>query len=77
MIVEIEKFHYRSTSALESFQNQGLMYAAKWFAFSTPVYEAKILLAALDYSNHNKFCKTYLCQNITYIHFIVCLPEGL
>ena len=45
--------YYRSTSDLESFQNHVLMYAGKRFAFSPPVYEARTLLAALDYNHHN------------------------
>ncbi|XP_070405919.1 uncharacterized protein [Nothobranchius furzeri] len=44
---------FRSTSELESFQNCILMYAGKGFAFSPPVYEARCLLAALDYNHHN------------------------
>jgi len=29
------------------------MYAAKRFAYSPPVYRTRVLLAALDYNNHN------------------------
>ncbi|XP_041641442.1 uncharacterized protein LOC121508572 [Cheilinus undulatus] len=43
---------FRSTSDLESFQNHILMYAGKRYAFSPPVYEARTLLAALDYNHH-------------------------
>jgi len=42
----------RSTADLESFNNHILMYASKRYAFSPPVYEARILLAALDYNYH-------------------------
>ncbi len=44
-------FH-RSTADLEAFQNHILMYAGKRFSFSPPVYEARTLLAALDYNQH-------------------------
>ncbi|XP_078018377.1 uncharacterized protein LOC117269324 isoform X1 [Epinephelus lanceolatus] len=44
---------FRSTSELKSFQNYILMYAGKRFALSPPVYEARCLLAALDYNHHN------------------------
>ncbi|XP_056107194.1 uncharacterized protein LOC130085456 isoform X3 [Rhinichthys klamathensis goyatoka] len=43
---------FRSTADLESFNNHILMYASKRYAFSPPVYEARILLAALDYNFH-------------------------
>ncbi|XP_039506908.1 uncharacterized protein LOC120470612 [Pimephales promelas] len=43
---------FRSTADLESFNNHILMYASKRYAFSPPVYEARILLAALDYNYH-------------------------
>ncbi|KAL0973543.1 hypothetical protein UPYG_G00205820 [Umbra pygmaea] len=50
---DIPKYlNFRSTSDLESFQNQILMYAGKRFAFSPPVYEARTILAALDYNHH-------------------------
>ncbi|XP_038592409.1 uncharacterized protein LOC119916457 isoform X3 [Micropterus salmoides] len=42
----------RSAADLEAFQNQILMYASKRFTFSPPVYEARVLLAALDYNFH-------------------------
>lgn len=42
----------RSTAELENFQNHILMYAAKRFAYSPPVYRARNLLAALDYNEH-------------------------
>lgn len=42
----------RSTAELESFNNHILMYASKRFCFTPPVYEARILLAALDYNHH-------------------------
>ncbi|XP_073720185.1 uncharacterized protein [Misgurnus anguillicaudatus] len=51
---DVEKFlKFRSTSELEAFQNHLLMYVSKRFAFSPPVYEARTLLAALDYNHHN------------------------
>ncbi|XDV25888.1 hypothetical protein PO909_029720 [Leuciscus waleckii] len=51
---DLEKFlTFRTTSKLESFQNHVLMYASKRFSFSPPVYEARTLLAALDYNHHN------------------------
>ncbi|XP_073727771.1 uncharacterized protein [Misgurnus anguillicaudatus] len=43
---------FRSTSELESFHNHILMYASKRFSFSPPVYEARTLLAGLDYNHH-------------------------
>ncbi|XP_038550249.1 uncharacterized protein LOC119883593 isoform X1 [Micropterus salmoides] len=43
---------FRSTADLESFQNHILMYASKRYAFSPPVHEARVLLAALDYNFH-------------------------
>ncbi|KAL0965909.1 hypothetical protein UPYG_G00287680, partial [Umbra pygmaea] len=43
---------FRSTSELESFNNHILMYASKRSSFSPPVYEARTLLAALDYNYH-------------------------
>nr|XP_054591704.1 uncharacterized protein LOC107377186 isoform X1 [Nothobranchius furzeri] len=51
---DIEKLlTFRTTAELESFQNHILMYAGKRFAFSFGVYEARTLLAALDYNHHN------------------------
>ncbi|KAM4584545.1 uncharacterized protein PAE49_004061 isoform 2-T2 [Odontesthes bonariensis] len=44
--------HFRSTAELESYHNHILMYASKHFSFSPPVYEARVLLAALDYNHH-------------------------
>ncbi|KAI3366158.1 hypothetical protein L3Q82_009982, partial [Scortum barcoo] len=41
-----------STAELESFHNHILMYASKCFSFSPPVYEARVLLAGLDYNHH-------------------------
>ncbi|KAK7155162.1 hypothetical protein R3I93_009954 [Phoxinus phoxinus] len=50
----IDKYlRFRTTADLESFQNHILMYASKRFSFSPPVYEARTLLAALDYNHHN------------------------
>lgn len=43
---------YRSTADLESFQNHILMYANKRTAFSPPVFEARTILAAMDYNFH-------------------------
>ncbi|XP_067271162.1 uncharacterized protein [Pseudorasbora parva] len=43
---------FRSTCQLESFHNHILMYASKRFSFSPLVYEARTLLAALDYNHH-------------------------
>ncbi|XP_038592427.1 uncharacterized protein LOC119916467 [Micropterus salmoides] len=43
---------FRSAADLEAFQNHILMYASKRFTFSPPVYEARVLLAALDYNFH-------------------------
>lgn len=43
---------FRSTAELENFQNHILMYAAKRFSFTPPVYRARNLLAALDYNEH-------------------------
>ncbi|XP_039539661.1 uncharacterized protein LOC120487527 isoform X2 [Pimephales promelas] len=51
---QVKKFiNFRTTSDFESFQNHILMYAAKRFAYSPPVYRTRVLLAALDYNNHN------------------------
>uniref|UniRef100_A0A672JA34 Uncharacterized protein n=1 Tax=Salarias fasciatus TaxID=181472 RepID=A0A672JA34_SALFA len=51
---DVPKFlNFRTTSDLETFHNHILMYAGKRFAFSPPVYEARTLLAALDYNHHN------------------------
>lgn len=44
---------HSTTSDLEAFQNHILMYAGKRFAYSPPVYEARTLLAAIDYNHHN------------------------
>ncbi|XP_077371760.1 uncharacterized protein LOC144015549 isoform X2 [Festucalex cinctus] len=44
--------HFRSTAELEGFQNHLLMYTSKRQAFTPPVYEARVLLAALDYNYH-------------------------
>ncbi|KAL0964117.1 hypothetical protein UPYG_G00319080 [Umbra pygmaea] len=50
---DVHKYlRFRSTADLESFHNHILMYASKRYAFSPPVYEARILLAALDYNFH-------------------------
>ncbi|TKS89382.1 Zinc finger protein [Collichthys lucidus] len=43
---------FRSTADLETFQNHILMYANKHYALSPPLYEARVLLAALDYNFH-------------------------
>ncbi|CAK6981148.1 uncharacterized protein LOC119503727, partial [Scomber scombrus] len=43
---------FRSTADLEAFQSHILMYASKRYAFSPPVYNARVLLAALDYNFH-------------------------
>lgn len=45
-------FFHRSTADLESFQNHLLMYTSKHSAFSPPAFEARTLLAALDYNYH-------------------------
>ncbi|XP_014666614.1 PREDICTED: uncharacterized protein LOC106808411 [Priapulus caudatus] len=44
--------NFRSTSALEVFHNHILMYCAKRFAYTPPVYRARNLLAALDHNVH-------------------------
>ncbi|XP_041834095.1 uncharacterized protein LOC121635100 [Melanotaenia boesemani] len=50
---DIHKYlRFRSTADLESFHNHVLMYASKRFAFTPPVYEARVILAALDYNFH-------------------------
>ncbi|XP_074513327.1 general transcription factor II-I repeat domain-containing protein 2-like [Sebastes fasciatus] len=51
-----------STSDVESFQNHVLMYAAKRFAFSPPVYGARTLLAALDYNHVNQKDEVAKCS---------------
>lgn len=55
VFAKTEVYNYcsiRSTADLEAFQNHILMYASKRHAFSPPVYEARVLLAALDYNFH-------------------------
>ncbi|XP_070191418.1 uncharacterized protein [Littorina saxatilis] len=42
----------RSTCPLEVFHQHLLMYAGKRFAYTPPVYEARILLAAMDHNTH-------------------------
>ncbi|CAL9689627.1 unnamed protein product [Knipowitschia caucasica] len=50
---EVHKYlNFRSTSDLESFQNHLLMYASKRTAFCPPVFETRMLLAAIDYNYH-------------------------
>ncbi|KAF1384370.1 hypothetical protein PFLUV_G00117630 [Perca fluviatilis] len=50
---EVHKYlNFRTTAELESFQNHILMYASKRSAFSPPAFEARTLLAALDYNYH-------------------------
>lgn len=46
-------FNYRSTAALESFQNLILKYSPKRLSYTPLVYTARTLLAALD---HNANC---------------------
>ncbi|XP_077866720.1 uncharacterized protein LOC144355198 [Saccoglossus kowalevskii] len=53
------KFHYvvlrlyeTSTAELETCQQHILMYAAKRYAYSPPVYRARTILAALDHNIH-------------------------
>ncbi|KAG5281254.1 hypothetical protein AALO_G00069120 [Alosa alosa] len=59
---EVHKYlHFRSTVDLESFQNHILMYTSKRTAFSPPVFEARMLLAAIDY-NYHKDCPE-LCKS--------------
>ncbi|XP_026133574.1 uncharacterized protein LOC113112325 isoform X2 [Carassius auratus] len=59
---EVHKYlNFRSTADLESFQNHILMYASKRTAFSPPVFEARMLLAAMDYNYHKdrpELCKS-------------------
>lgn len=52
---------HRSTADLESFQNHILMYASKRSSFSPPAFEARMLLAAMDYNYHKdrpEMCKS-------------------
>ncbi|XP_038592420.1 uncharacterized protein LOC119916461 [Micropterus salmoides] len=50
---DVHKYlRFRSAADLEAFQNHILMYASKHFTFTSPVYEARVLLAALDYNFH-------------------------
>ncbi|XP_033746147.1 uncharacterized protein LOC117336383 [Pecten maximus] len=42
----------RSTAELENYHQLILMYAAKRFAYTPPVYKARTILAALDYNFH-------------------------
>lgn len=52
---DVPKFlNFRSTSDLETFQNHLLMYVSKSCAFRPSIYEARTLLAALDYNHHHK-----------------------
>ncbi|XP_033728705.1 uncharacterized protein LOC117317856 [Pecten maximus] len=52
----LNKIHYflnfRSTAELENYHQLILMYAAKRFAYTPPVYKARTILAALDYNFH-------------------------
>lgn len=43
---------YRSTADPEAFQSHVFKCASKRYAFSPPVYNARVLLAALDYNFH-------------------------
>ncbi|XP_077978404.1 uncharacterized protein LOC144433886 [Glandiceps talaboti] len=45
--------NFRSTAELETFQQHILMYAAKRYAFSPPVYRVRNRLAAIDHNIHN------------------------
>ncbi|KAG5280138.1 hypothetical protein AALO_G00085400 [Alosa alosa] len=50
---EVHKYlNFRSTAELESFQNHILMYASKRTAYTPPVFEARTILAAMDYNFH-------------------------
>ncbi|KAM9336943.1 uncharacterized protein ABDE67_019976 [Symphorus nematophorus] len=50
---DVHKYmRFRSTADLEAFRNHILMYASKHYTFTRPVYEARVLLAALDYNFH-------------------------
>ncbi|KAK3089924.1 hypothetical protein FSP39_007669, partial [Pinctada imbricata] len=44
--------NFRSTAELENFHTHILMYAAKRFAYTPPVYKARSQLAAIDYNEH-------------------------
>ncbi|XP_070578694.1 uncharacterized protein [Ptychodera flava] len=44
---------FRSTAELETFQQNILMYAAKRFAYTPPVYRVRNILAALDHNVHH------------------------
>ncbi|KAK7155158.1 hypothetical protein R3I93_009950 [Phoxinus phoxinus] len=60
---DVHKYlRFRSTADLESFQNHILMYASKRFAFTPPVYEARVLLAALDYNFHRNRPTSATCE---------------
>ncbi|XP_062379106.1 uncharacterized protein LOC134067711 isoform X2 [Sardina pilchardus] len=48
----VKYLRFRSTADLESFHNHILMYASKRFSFSPAVYEARTMLAGLDYNHH-------------------------
>ena len=43
---------FRSTAELESYHQHILMYAAKRFSYTPPVYRARNLLAALDHNEN-------------------------
>ncbi|KAJ8271057.1 hypothetical protein GJAV_G00122270 [Gymnothorax javanicus] len=50
---EVHKYlNFRSTAELESFHNHIRMYASEPFSFTPPIYEARVLLAGLDYNHH-------------------------
>ncbi|XP_073669281.1 uncharacterized protein [Paramisgurnus dabryanus] len=52
---DVHKYlRFRSTAHLESFQNHILMYASKRQAFTPRVYDARVVLAALDYNFHRE-----------------------
>ncbi|KAL5011556.1 hypothetical protein ScPMuIL_010107 [Solemya velum] len=44
--------NFRSTAELENFHQLVLMYCAKRFSYTPPVYNARILLAAMDYNEN-------------------------
>ena len=45
-------FTFRSTADLEGFNQHILMYAAKRFSYTPPVYRVRNLLAAIDHNKH-------------------------
>ncbi|KAI0217261.1 hypothetical protein LSAT2_030882 [Lamellibrachia satsuma] len=69
--------NFRHTGALEAFHNHILMYAAKRFAFSFPVYRARNFLAAIDYQKHKDLPLKTNSKGHTVYHKVVNKREKM